>query len=60
MPRKPYYHGMALPLPIMLGGSQVECHSKLTYNFTQHNGEGLNIFLSLQVYLSYHLGTWNQ
>jgi hypothetical protein len=36
---------MALPLPIMLGGSQVECHSKLTYNFTQHNGQGLDYIL---------------
>ncbi len=42
MPARPYYHGMALPLPIMLGGSHVECHSKFTYNFTQHNEQGLD------------------
>ncbi len=61
MPLKPYYHGMALPLPIMLGGSQVECHSKLTYNFTQHNGQGLH-YIILQVYFIVYkyicLSTW--
>jgi hypothetical protein len=36
---------MALPLTIMLSGSQVECHSKFTYNFTQHNGQGLDYIL---------------